>query len=620
MKSCGLRYLSGLALAALTVFGFSLDAGWAQTSAFVYQGRLLDQSQPANGNYDFSFRLMDAGTNGNPIGPLRTQAPVAVSNGLFQVTLDFGGGPFNGQTLWLEIGVRTNGSASSYVTLLPRQLVASAPYATFASNASIAALATSTVPGALLAGNGATITNLSGWNIMPGTVTSNTIDAATDAAYRSGSSFATVYSTPQLFGAKGDGVTDDTVALQNWLADASFRNKIALLPPAPGGYYKITGELSVSNGLYLAGAAGGKHATSGAFLSKCHIRQFTPGQNALHLYNAVDSIHIDNVVISADSPTDYLNAGCGIFLDGGTGDSDCSILEQCLVMGFGIGVNATSEANSSFRACSFGWNGIGVRVSGVANNVTLESCQLSYNYGRQVYAVAADNLIIKGCDIAAETPGSQGVYLQDNVSLLSIGNRFEDYSTNTMLVSTTSGPWWGPQITIFGTKFYNFSGALRYSMAFTNCYWITMMDIYYDAVNTNGLGIVVNLPPFNGNRVYAVPPVPYLRLDGPGNIETNIATMSDPDPSKSLSVGSPGSGPGELFDFDSFQMWMDAQNPTSQNSPQPQAIGRGRESKVAANKRGKEVPRRVAGPLTTNLTLKAGMQLCISNGVIIQVK
>jgi hypothetical protein len=496
-----------------------------QTSAFTYQGRLSEQNKPANGDYDLAFRLMDAATNGNPVGPLLIRAPVAVADGLFSVSLDFGDTVFTGNPLWLQIGVRTNGTASPYTLLNPLQPVATAPYATFANRAATADMAINLTPNGLLSGNGAGIRNLIGANIALGTISSNQIDPGTDAIYRSGAALTLAFSTPQQFGAKGDGVTDDTAALQNWITDASVATKSALLPPAPGGFYKITHELTVPNGIHLAGGGGGKHATSGPYTSKSHIRQFTPGQNGLHLLNAIDSIHIDNVVISAAPPGNYTNACCGIFFDGGAPDSDCSILEQVLVMGFGTGVNIASAADSSFRACSFGWNGTGVAINGVANNITLESCQLSYNYGHQVYADSADNLIIKGCDIAAETPESQGLWIQNNVALILIGSRFEDYSTNAMMVATSTYGW-GPWVLIEGTGFYNYSHSSRYQMAMTNCYLITLINHRLDDPTENG--IVVQDYDLDGHKVRSVPPQKYRYIPYPWTTTvTNTASIGN---------------------------------------------------------------------------------------------
>src|SRR5665213_2494231 len=67
-------------------------------------------------------------------GPL-TNSPLVVTNGLFTVQLDFGG-VFDGSARWLDIGVRTNGSAGGFTPLSARREILPAPYALFASTAS----------------------------------------------------------------------------------------------------------------------------------------------------------------------------------------------------------------------------------------------------------------------------------------------------------------------------------------------------------------------------------------------------------------------------------------------------------------------------------------------------
>lgn len=112
----------------------------AQGTALTYQGRLVTGGAPAQGNFDFAFELYDASVNGDQQGPAVTNAGVAVNNGLFTVTNDFGQAPWTGQPLWIQLLVRTNGNGP-FTTLAPRQLVTSTPYAIQALNASTAATA-----------------------------------------------------------------------------------------------------------------------------------------------------------------------------------------------------------------------------------------------------------------------------------------------------------------------------------------------------------------------------------------------------------------------------------------------------------------------------------------------
>ena len=127
-------HLHTLVCTALCAFGFVRNLP-AQGTAFTYQGRLNDGAGPAAGIYDLRFTIYDAGSGGSALaGPL-TRAPVAVSNGLFTVTLDFGTGVFTGPGRWLEIGVRTNGSVSPHAPLAPRQSLTPSPHAIYAGSA-----------------------------------------------------------------------------------------------------------------------------------------------------------------------------------------------------------------------------------------------------------------------------------------------------------------------------------------------------------------------------------------------------------------------------------------------------------------------------------------------------
>ena len=124
-----------LTIALLAPFAGHLIAASLGT-AFTYQGRLTDGGNSANGSYDLKFTLFDTNSGGTAVaGPL-TNSAVAVSNGLFVTTLDFGSGAFSGDARWLELGVRTNGSAGNFTALSPRQPLTPAPYAIMANSAS----------------------------------------------------------------------------------------------------------------------------------------------------------------------------------------------------------------------------------------------------------------------------------------------------------------------------------------------------------------------------------------------------------------------------------------------------------------------------------------------------
>ncbi len=168
------------ALLVLLTLNLKPSTALAQGTAFTYQGRLNVNGAPANGSYDFQFRLASNPLANNYIGNAYLTNGIAVSNGLFTATLDFGPGIFTGSNYWLEVDVRTNG-AGSYTALSPLQALTPTPYAIMANAASnllgvlpagqisgtiaSAALPASPIfPGVVTAdmfsGNGANVTNV----------------------------------------------------------------------------------------------------------------------------------------------------------------------------------------------------------------------------------------------------------------------------------------------------------------------------------------------------------------------------------------------------------------------------------------------------------------------------
>lgn len=92
-------------------------------TTITYQGQLQENSQPFNGTVDMEFELFDGEPGDNPVsvaGPIAL-AGVSVSDGLFQVELDFGDAPYE-EGLRLRITVDGD-------ELSPWQPVTAAPLA-----------------------------------------------------------------------------------------------------------------------------------------------------------------------------------------------------------------------------------------------------------------------------------------------------------------------------------------------------------------------------------------------------------------------------------------------------------------------------------------------------------
>lgn len=104
---------------------------FAQGTAFMYQGRFLEPGLPSSGVYDIRATLFPAVEGGAPAGPTLTNVAVPVAGGVFTTLFDFGGGAFNGEPRWLELGVRLSG-VGAFARLSPRQPLTPVPYAIYA--------------------------------------------------------------------------------------------------------------------------------------------------------------------------------------------------------------------------------------------------------------------------------------------------------------------------------------------------------------------------------------------------------------------------------------------------------------------------------------------------------
>ncbi len=113
----------------IILIAFWSQINFAQTllgDYFTYQGELLVNGQVANGNYEFEAQFYDASTNGNNIAN-NFNIAATVTDGIFTLQLDIGGGAFEGDEVWIELLVTPPGGGTQ-VSLLPRQLITNSPY------------------------------------------------------------------------------------------------------------------------------------------------------------------------------------------------------------------------------------------------------------------------------------------------------------------------------------------------------------------------------------------------------------------------------------------------------------------------------------------------------------
>jgi len=162
-------------LTLIMVFGmYATTNVYAQADhSFNYQGQLLDNGSPANGEYDILVQMVDG--LGADVGNVSVHENTQVTNGLFNINVNIGGiGAFDGYDDYaFEISVRPGASGGSFTVLSPLQGLRAVPLATNLVNGN----ATS---GQVLTFNGFQWAPQTPANSSPWTVT------GTDASYAGG--------------------------------------------------------------------------------------------------------------------------------------------------------------------------------------------------------------------------------------------------------------------------------------------------------------------------------------------------------------------------------------------------------------------------------------------------
>lgn len=128
------RYIAALCLWLCHSMAFAQPAD----TVFTYQGRLETEATmgapltPANGAFDFIFRLFSNESGSNSVGSPTQLNDITFNNGVFTVPLDFGSDILSGGPLWLGISVRDANDNGAFTPLTPNQKITSTPYAVHA--------------------------------------------------------------------------------------------------------------------------------------------------------------------------------------------------------------------------------------------------------------------------------------------------------------------------------------------------------------------------------------------------------------------------------------------------------------------------------------------------------
>jgi hypothetical protein len=430
------------------------ELSFAQSGVWMYQGQLSDNNQPATGTYDLQFRVADAVTNGNDIGNTITNSNVSVNNGVFTTTLAFDAGVFDGSARWLEIGVRTNGSTVAYTILQPLQPITTVPYAMFANSSGVAGLASNLVTGA----------SINGSSIQAGTITAAQLSTNTIAALVTMTTTNTSSPTPSrlnvkmVFGAKGDGVTDDTAAIQaglNALAAMPATNVSLYLPP---GTYIVSDTLSVPPTSFPQYAVLGNnsgYSISGAGLSATKlVWPSLVNGIGLALTNSwgYEGITIEDLALIGPlmSTWDSANDSIGLAIGKSGADNTWSgfnnAVRNCGLIGWGYGAAVTNQWGIVFDNCVVRSNCLeGLRFAG-SHGVLVENCRIGggwftacgigVGFHPPMNGGFGDNAQIMNCFFG---PCTNGI-LNSELNLVSLNNHLEQCGSYYTLQNSMGTP------------------------------------------------------------------------------------------------------------------------------------------------------------------------------------
>jgi len=558
----------------------------AQTGTFSYQGRLLDRDQPANGAYDLQFALISAPVEGGYLGPSLTVAPVLISNGLFAVTLDFGSSVFDGSARWLEIGVRTNGSAAAYTILSPRQPITATPYALYAATA-----------GAGVTGSGTNVTIYGGLSLAGPT---NVVLYATNNY---------VVTTPPntnviVVSGAGTAAANGAYELQSTSPDLLFANGsgmyLVYLPDDPDYSWRITNSAGVL--LYGEGADDVTMADVWVAVNGAVPRPRTIAYGVNFVTNYITQLATQGAKVPGPSLGDglYVNAAIGndIFAQRGRPDLPYKTVYAAL---------RAATTNDVV--------GVGPGVYNETFNLTLPPGLKLLGAGKRVTCLYGAQAGFSNLDLSTSNVLS-GFSTDFVISLGGYFSNYPDYGgpTNTLLENLEA---YGGSDVVFGTWWQGFRAV--------NCDFISRADCFADGqlddTGTNAVAELYNCRLVGGWHVLANYGRSQIRMFG-GSIE-----LTTPEAGACVLAWDSGR-PGASIELTGVSL----RHPPAKGSDRAYAILNSSSGHCSVTVKGMLLdPGDVSGPvnytgfgLTTNIpVLRPGRltnTLCFTNGILMEVK
>lgn len=163
------------------------------------------------------------------------------------------------------------------------------------------------------------------------------------------------YITPKMFGAVGDGIADDTAALQEAITHAEETTGLLYIP---SGDYRITGTLYIRKSVRIVGDKGCINYKS------TYLRHYGDGDISAIFVGSEDGSYVHNVFIenialgnfSVDFLNQYAEEKTGITF---ANASEIQV-EGCSFYGFHVGVCMSGLTIANFNKCWFYYNKYGI--------------------------------------------------------------------------------------------------------------------------------------------------------------------------------------------------------------------------------------------------------------------
>ena len=269
----------------------------------------------------------------------------------------------------------------------------------------------------------------------------NLVDLNTTVGYYSN------YVTPQMYGAVGDGVADDTQAIKT----AMQNSKYVFFPL---GIYRITSTITLNGRVTLFGQEGSYVANMTGVDSMPKIKvdiPYTEGSNIIGL-NGNGMFMLSNLIIEADYINithDYSKVGTeespytttrttisdSTLAYGINSSGSHSCIQNCIIKGFTTGLRGGgyhSLNNVTFQSCVYGVQGL---VDANLSNIRIQECETGLDItgaGSSITNVRMDNISTNAIainatgvnivNVFADMVGKELIYLKKDAEGCSVIN------------------------------------------------------------------------------------------------------------------------------------------------------------------------------------------------------